>query len=314
MRLLPTQTMSEVGDGIFAVEHGQGEVGVSNAAFVVVDGQTLLIDTTLCSATAEGVERQIRRHGRLRSVVLTHYHIDHIGGAERFASRGVPILAAPEGLPSIQRMQQTFSPQKASQIMPQFRDELGKITFPQLALLTQEVLPSYGGEAHIFQAAHTPADLAVWFPASRVLVSGDLGFFGVTPLCVDGLISGWIDALEELMALEPLVVIPGHGPIGSVHDLRNLRDYFLYLQAVASQVIGYRLSAEEVLMETLGWIQAGPMASWLEPQRHTINFERAIQEALGEISPTQLLPRPSSAEWSGTLAPLREDEQPGLKN
>lgn len=292
MTHLPTQTITEVADHLFAMVHGQGEGGVSNAAFLVAEGQVLLIDSTVCWSSADALAQRIQRHGPLQAVILTHKHIDHIGGSERFAALGIPVVAAAACLPSIREMQHRFSPDTAKRIMPQFKEAFETMRFPQLAELPDNLLPRYGGLARVFPAAHTPADLAIWFPTTRVLVCGDLGFFGVTPLAADGLISGWIAALDALMALEPLAVIPGHGPVGRMQDLLVLQGYFRTLGRLASEAVTQGWSLDEAYRH----FDQRPVEAWLEPARHRINLERAMQEARGEISANQLLPWPASMD------------------
>ena len=122
-------------------------------------------------------------------------------------------------------------------LMPHFRgrfDDL-ELVIPEPAV-DQLSLPR-GGELHIFTPAHTLADLAVWFPESRVLLAGDISFVGVTPLAVHGLLSGWIKAIDILLALNPEVVVPGHGAIGSCCDLRMQRDYLVDLYRMGQRAV-----------------------------------------------------------------------------
>lgn len=61
---------------------------------------------------------------------------------------------------------------------------------------------------------HTPGDLLVWLPGSRVLFSGDLVY-------VDRLLSvipvsntaAWVAGLEEVSTLAPSRIVPGHGRV-----------------------------------------------------------------------------------------------------
>ena len=41
----PTQKIQEIADGIFTVIHGNGEVGVSNASFIVEGKRAFVVDT-----------------------------------------------------------------------------------------------------------------------------------------------------------------------------------------------------------------------------------------------------------------------------
>ncbi len=59
--------------------------------------------------------------------------------------------------------------------------------------------------------AITPGDAMLWLPAERIAITGDLVLNGVTfgLFCYP---SGWIKTLETLDAMNPTVIVPGHGP------------------------------------------------------------------------------------------------------
>jgi cyclase len=137
-----------------------------------------------------------------------------------------------------------------------------------------------GGELQIFTPAHTCADLAVWFPESRVLLAGDISFIGVTPLAVYGLLSGWIEALDTLLGLNPKIVVPGHGPIGGCQELRMQRDYLAAVYRMGQRAVEENLSFEDALAA----LDIGQAAEWIESDRTALNLERAIQEVRGEIN------------------------------
>ncbi len=80
--------------------------------------------------------------------------------------------------------------------------------------------------------AHTPEDLVVWLPAERVLFAGDMVFRGRIPFVGQADSRQWIAALEVLLAFDPAVVVPGHGPLSTTarEDLQLTRDYLGFLR------------------------------------------------------------------------------------
>ncbi len=87
-------TLSELADGVYAWIQPGGESGVSNAGVVVDDDGLTVVDTLMvrsqwepfAAAVAE-LERPVKR------VLLTHAHIDHVGGTQAF--RNAMVLGSP---------------------------------------------------------------------------------------------------------------------------------------------------------------------------------------------------------------------------
>lgn len=83
--------------------------------------------------------------------------------------------------------------------------------------------------------AHTPGDSFVWLPQKKVVFAGDIVY--VERLLVvnaESRSQSWIKAFEEMAALKPEHVIPGHGPVTTLARARA--DTYDYLVALRKQV------------------------------------------------------------------------------
>ena len=78
---------------------------------------------------------------------------------------------------------------------------------------------------HLGHRAHTDNDSIVWIPERRVLFTGDLAFNGGTPFLLQGSVTGARHTVERLRALEPEVVVPGHGEVCGVEVLEACAAY-----------------------------------------------------------------------------------------
>jgi glyoxylase-like metal-dependent hydrolase (beta-lactamase superfamily II) len=107
---------------------------------------------------------------------------------------------------------------------------------------------------HVFhvEPAHTDGDSVVHFRKANVIHTGDLYFNGIYPF-IDverkGSIDGMIRAADTLLALcdEETKIIPGHGPLSGVEELRAYRRM---LKTVRDRVKGMKdqgKSREEVV-------------------------------------------------------------------
>jgi glyoxylase-like metal-dependent hydrolase (beta-lactamase superfamily II) len=90
-------------------------------------------------------------------------------------------------------------------------------------------------EIHYFADAHFPGDAVVWLPQERIAFAGDHIYvdrmLGILP---QSNAETWLHAFEALKALQPAVIVPGHG---AVTDLaRAQADTGDYLAFIVSGV------------------------------------------------------------------------------
>jgi glyoxylase-like metal-dependent hydrolase (beta-lactamase superfamily II) len=126
--------------------------------------------------------------------------------------------------------------------------------------------------------AHTAGDVIVHLPEERVVFGGDVLFISCTPIGWEGTFSRWLEALDQIIGLEPEVVVPGHGPVCGVEEVRELKRYFEYVIAESKPLFEAELSA----LEAAKRIDLGPYADWAEPERLIFNVERAYRELRGD--------------------------------
>ena len=269
----PTRTLHDVGEGVFAWLQPGGESGVSNAGVVVDDDGVTVIDTLMVPSQWEPFAEAVKGLGLpIRRIVLTHAHIDHVGGTKAF-----PHAAVYATKPTSAVLDQPMPTDAYKAFMPAFTDEFDVLeelgTRPAThevdgaAPLTPrvELLPANG---------HTDGDLIVLVEDSDVCFPGDLCFFGVTPLAFQGDPAQWANTLDAVADLATTIV-PGHGPIGDANDVAELSAYL-------RQCVDANGDPSA--------IAPGPWDSWLERERDAINVERAALLSKGEdVLPPSML-------------------------
>jgi cyclase len=257
----PTLTMHELADGVWVWLQPGGESGVSNAGVIADDDGLTIVDTLMVRSQWEPFAAAVRELGRpVKRVILTHAHIDHVGGTSAF--RNAMVLGSPM---TSALLDQSTPVDAYKNFMPAFAegfDELAVIgTRPVSHVVTDaaqltpriEVLPARG---------HTDGDLMVLVADADVLFAGDLCFFGVTPLAFQGDPAAWADVLDVVGDLADTIV-PGHGPIGGAAEVAALRDYLRHCVE--------------------GSVPAGPWDGWLErAERDPINIEKAAMLREGD--------------------------------
>lgn len=127
--------------------------------------------------------------------------------------------------------------------------------------------------------AHTRGDAIVHVPSERVVYSGDLVFMDSHPIAWEGPVDHWIAACDRILALEPRVVVPGHGPLTDATGVRQMRDYWLRLKAHAKATHAAGISAEEAAQELAREFP------WGEAERLVVNLDTLYRELNGDRSP-----------------------------
>ncbi len=227
-------TAEEVAPGVYAVvspsrdfpsEENQG--WNANKAFVVTGDGVLVFDTGTSNTIGESLRATIREvtDEPVRWVVNSHSHGDHWLGNPAVADDGAAIISTPEVQRIIEEEGSTWV------------DRINQMTDGTAG--TSEILPpnetidetetrELGGVAVEFRVlgeAHSPGDMAVWLPEEEVLLAGDVAYGDAAPATMDADVRHWIATLEELEALDPAVVVPGHGRLGDARVLADTRDY-----------------------------------------------------------------------------------------
>ncbi len=96
--------------------------------------------------------------------------------------------------------------------------------------------------------AHTPGDSFVWLPEQKVLFSGDIVYMdrmlGVGPQSAH---RSWISAFEAIAALQPRIVVGGHGMPGDLEKATaDSYDYLVSLRKAVQQLIEDGYGIEEI--------------------------------------------------------------------
>jgi len=101
-------------------------------------------------------------------------------------------------------------------------------------------------ELHWFGPAVTDGDAVVYVPAERVLIAGDI-VDNPVPFAHGCDTDGWIAALDSIVALNPAVIIPGHGDAVTIEQVQALRANLAALRDVAREAAKTGISFEQAV-------------------------------------------------------------------
>lgn len=220
--------------GDMDVPNRRNEGLICNSAFIVTGAGVVVVDPGGSRQIGESLLREIRRRTQqpIRYVVNTHHHADHWMGNDAFARlKPRPVII---GHASMRATAQAIGPEWLGIIarLTGGANRGTRVVLPDRTVGGDEVLTLGGTELRLmaFDHAHTPGDLALFWPAQRLLIAGDVLFYQRTPGWQDADPHGNAVALEAMLKLAPERVLPGHGPVTDASGIRWMLDYIALLK------------------------------------------------------------------------------------
>jgi glyoxylase-like metal-dependent hydrolase (beta-lactamase superfamily II) len=209
---------------------------ISNAAVVVTGAGVVVFDALGTPALAHMLLEKIREvtSEPIVSVIVSHYHADHIYGLQVFADLEAQVLApagardylyAPAAEARLEERRTSLYP---------WVDEHTRLIWPDRYIREPEGFRLGDVEFTLtpLGAAHSDGDLMLYVKPDRVLMSGDVIFEGRVPFVGDADTANWLEVLEQMATTRPVALIPGHGPLARdpVQAITVTRDYLAFLR------------------------------------------------------------------------------------
>lgn len=165
------------------------------------------------------IQALLQRHGlTVKSIVITHAHIDHIAGAQKLKRlTGAPIFYNENDLPLVRMMdvQATWLGMPTPEVAP-----------PDALLNDSQTISA--GDIHgrvLYTPGHTQGSVCLYIPESSLLIAGDTlfaGSVGRTDL-PGGDTRQLIRSIHDQLLVLPddTKVVPGHGPNTTIGEERE---------------------------------------------------------------------------------------------
>jgi cyclase len=133
-------------------------------------------------------------------------------------------------------------------------------------------------ELYYLKNVHSEADTAIWLPKERVLfTAASVGVkrFGNHRPFVS--IPDTLSAIKMMKALNPEIVIPGHGDPGTVKILDDMESYYNKLMDGVRQMVKQGKSLDEIKKE----LKIAGTEDWEGKDRFANNIEAAYRGVMG---------------------------------
>ncbi|MDH3734011.1 MAG: MBL fold metallo-hydrolase [Gemmatimonadota bacterium] len=210
----------------------------------------------------------------LKFLLNTHFHGDHTGGNADFGTESTIIAHTNvrERLSTPQDRGGNVTPAAPPEALP-------VITFDE------SVNVHVNGERIIaihVPRGHTDGDAVIHFTGSNVIHMGDLFFVGRFPfvdLGAGGSVEGLQDGIAEGLSVLPedIQIIPGHGPLSDMDDLREYKRMLDETIGLVREQMDAGATVEQV-------VERGPGDEWEGWGQGFINAERWLQTIYQSLS------------------------------
>lgn len=233
----PVQKLAE---GVWASPTDNG----CNVGWFILGDGVVVVDAGRDAAVARQILKNVAETAGkpVRTVIITHAHGDHAGGARAFAEAGAQVVcqenSAPGVLASLNPAAGGGPPGQRVGVVA-VADRLMFVGGPRRA------------EIYFLGTGHTRGDLIVLLPQEKILFSGDLATSAALPYMrspdVDP--QGWEQILPRIAAAPVDTMVPGHGQIGPRAGIADTLAYVRRVNALSTQLLQGRVPEEFVHIE-----------------------------------------------------------------
>ena len=234
-----TIKVTKVSGNVYMLQGRGGNIG----AIVGADG-ILIIDDDY-KAVSEKLREALKQLGSAtpRYIFNTHWHGDHTEGNQTFGKESI-IVAQTNVRKRLSQVNTIFG--QAVQPYPSF-------AWPTVTY-DESISIHFDGDdikAVHYPNGHTDGDSVIFFEHANVVHMGDDFFAGRFPF-VDlesgGSVQGMINNVAAILAKIPAdaKVIPGHGPLSTVQDLKNYHDTLVETAKIVQEAMKKKKTLDEI--------------------------------------------------------------------
>jgi glyoxylase-like metal-dependent hydrolase (beta-lactamase superfamily II) len=226
--------------------------GVPNVAIVIGSRATLVVDTGMGPKSGETVVREAQKLSKNTEFYLatTDFRPEHVTGAMAFPPNTVWIIPAAQKADiaeSTASYMDSFMSRSAD-LKAALKD--AKLREPSI-VFDRDAKIDLGGGVTVsliwYGPARTKGDVIVFIQPDRVLHGGNIlgsksypGMPDQTPS-----VTNWLDIIDRLEALHPLIVLPNHGDVRDASLISGQREVLRDLQRRSRELQAEGRTAEQ---------------------------------------------------------------------
>ncbi len=261
----------------------EGAIGLGIASYALLAGEEAIVyDTGISVEWGRFVVAALERRGARRlTVVLSHWHLDHVAGTEAFP--GCQVLANERTAAHLARQREAI---EAGEL--EGPPAIAPLVLPTRAFNGRERLTLGAGEAELEVELlaldiHSDDATVLWLPRRRLLLCGDTMEDTVTFVDEPSRLGAHLRDLERLRRLRPAAILPNHGDPEAIAAggyppalIDATESYVRFLQAAAADPA----AADRPLRELLPDLAGAEALRYFEPYEAVHRHNLATVAAL----------------------------------
>ncbi len=263
--------LTKIADNVYSYvgvkDASPGHSFAANAGIVIGREGILVVDTLISAKEGERFLADIRKISDkpIKYVVNTHTHLDHAFGNCVFAKQGAVVISHDADRRLLEKIGESTLKNIGNYGL-KAEDMAGtEIAYPSLTFSDRVTIDLGGEMVELIRISpsHTEGSVIVYLPAKKLLFAGDILFTDFHPFLADGDISGWARTLDALIAMELELIIPGHGPLSTKKDLREMKEYLLLFDSKARELALGSKDVDAMAAELKKVLQKRSLAEWM---------------------------------------------------
>ena len=213
----------------------------NNLSFIITPDGVVVVNAGACYLLAKALHEEIRQitDQPVKYVILENGQGHAALGSNYWQEQGVPVIAHVDAAAEIE--EGAYALLNSMKGYNRDKADGTEVVLPDITF-EEEYVIELGGmriEALYLGPGHSPGDIQVWLPEQKLVISGDMAFHQrLLPIFSNTDTKAWLETYERFLALEPEVVVPGHGVPTDIDEVtKYTKDYLVFLRGEVQKLL-----------------------------------------------------------------------------
>lgn len=213
----------------------------NNLSFIITDEGVMVFNAGNNYLLAKALHHEIKQRTDqpIKYVVLENAQGHAMLGSNYWQEQGAQVIAHEDALEEMK----TYGTEIIERMQRGRRDKAQwtKLVYPDKTFKDELVIEMGSERFEIlhFGPGHSPGDISMWLPKQKLLITGDMAFHErLMPIFEHTDTAGWIKSWDKIEALNPEIIIPGHGSPTNIKEVtKYTKDYLVYMREKVAEVL-----------------------------------------------------------------------------